>query len=262
MKVIHFTIALITCFLLLSFSKDSGSTPSNVQQDSGIEPYDFSTFTFTSNGVEVEGKIYLPEAYMTNDSLPVVFLIDYTSQHFITVKDEFDYVIKGVEEIENTDALVVTLKEQMDIDANPDGFQEYYDVFLDMTFYVDSVYTSNTNRTFVGRGSEAGIVLMAMHQESADSSVFDNFIATDSPETFNDVLKMMFQNDNFPNNMPPKKLHFSFSVSNDSEDCTELINVIESQEYSWLTFESKEYTSSYESAYKSSFAEGLAFIFQ
>lgn len=262
MKVFHLLIAFITCLSLVSCDKDDGSTQSNSLADTGIEPYNFSTFTFTSNGEEMEGKIYLPEAFANNDSLPAVFLIDYTDQHFATVKDEFDYVINGIEEIDNIDALVVSLEEQLDIDANPDDFQDYYEVFLDMVGYVDSVYTNNSNRTFVGRGSEAGIVLMALHQENADASVFDNFIATDSPSSFNNVVKEMFQNNNFPENMSAKKLHFSFSVTNDIENCTELINSIEAQDYPWLTFESKEYSINYVTAYRSSYAEALAFVFQ
>ena len=57
-------------------------------------------FTFTSNGKKMKGKIYLPASYTTSKSLPAIFLIDFTEQHFKLATDEFEKVIDGVQQIE------------------------------------------------------------------------------------------------------------------------------------------------------------------
>ncbi|NOX48052.1 MAG: hypothetical protein GXO89_13845, partial [Chlorobi bacterium] len=220
------------------------------------------TFTFISNGTATEGKIYLPDAYGTNKNLHAIYLIDFTEQHFAIAKDEFEKVVAGVQQIEGFDALVVTLKELLDIAATPDTFQEYYEMFKNMTSYIDSNYTTNTSRTFIGRGSEAGIVMMTLFLEESESSVFDNFIVTDPSTTFMNTIISMIENDDFPQNKMNKKLHFSFSTSNDRVKCTELINLINEAQYPWLQFESIEYWSSdYENTYPISFAAGIKYIF-
>ena len=221
------------------------------------------TFTFLSNGTATEGKIYLPDSYDSNKNLPAIYLIDFTEQHFAVAKDEFEKVVAGVEKIEGFDALVVTLKEHLDIDSKPQVFQKYYEIFKNMTSYVDSNYTSNTSRTFIGRGSEAGIVIMTLFLEESESSVFDNFIATDSPGDFNSTIVDMIENDDFPQNKLNKKLHFSFSTTNNHEECTAMINTINGAQYPWLQFESIEYhNSNYEDTYPASFAEGIEYIFK
>lgn len=220
------------------------------------------TFTFLSNGTATKGKIYLPDSYDTNKNMPAIYLIDFTEQHWQIAKDEFEKVVAGVEEIEGFDALVVTLEKHHNIDANPEGFQEYYEMFKNMSSYVDSNYTSNSSRTFIGRGSEAGIVMMTLFLEDSATSIFDNFIATDSPDNFNSTIVDMIINDDFPLNKLNKKLHFSFSTSNNYEQCTTMINAINDANYPWLQFESIEYHSSnYENTYPISFAAGIEFIF-
>lgn len=221
------------------------------------------TFTFPSHGSAIKGKIYLPASYETNKNLPAIYLIDFTEQHFKLATDEFEKVIDGVRQLQGFDALVVTLEEHPDIDAKPQGFQEYYDVFKSMTSYVDGTYTNNTSRTFIGKGSEAGIVLMALFLENSETSVFSSFIATDSPGSFNSAVINMIENDDFPKNKPDKKLHFSFSTSNDHNSCTKLINTINEAQYPWLQFESLEYTNSnYENTYPASFAAGIKSVFK
>ncbi len=264
MKTSQLLLTFITILLLTACTKDEESPtiqpPDEPEIENEIE--NFTKFTFSSNGVDIKGKIFLPPSHATNDSLPAIYLIDYTEQHFETAKDEFDQVINGVEQIDNFDALVVTLEEHLNINANPVEFQSYYKTFKDMTTYVDGIYTNNTSRTFIGRGSEAGVVLMTMLREDEESSVFDNFIATDSPTQFNDVVIAMVQDDDFPENISNKKLHFSFSSSNDSAKCNQLINLINSKKYPWLTFKSREYSMDiYENVYTYSFADGLEFIF-
>jgi len=222
------------------------------------------TFTFLSDGVDMNGKIYLPASFNKDKSLHAIYLIDFTEQHFKVAKDEFEKVISATQQIQNFDAVVVTLKEHLDVDANTGSFQKYYDIYKNMTSYVDSNYTNNNTRTFIARGSEAGLVLMTLFLEDSATSVFKNFIATDSPSSFNSYIVSIINGDNFPRNKNKinKKLHFSFSTSNDRSSCTELINKIDQAQYSWLQFESVEYTTrNYENTYPISFAAGIKYVF-
>jgi hypothetical protein len=220
------------------------------------------TFTFSSNGVATKGKIFLPASHETNRNLPAIYLIDFTEQQFRLATDEFEKVVAGVRQIQGYDALVVTLEEHLDIDSKPEAFQEYYDIFKNMTSYVDGRYTNNTSRTFIGRGSEAGIVLMTLFLENSESSVFENFIVTDPPDSFNSAVIHMIEKDDFPKNKLKKKLHFSFSTSNNYDECTKLIVAINEAQYPWLQFESLEYpNSNYENTYPASFAAGIKYVF-
>ena len=110
-KMIFKIGVLILTFGVLSFSSGrddkTGST-------SRIE-----TFTFSSNGTNTKGKIYLPDSYATNKDLPAIYLIDFTEQHFKLATDEFEKVIDGVQQIKGFDALVVSLENIPDIDAEP-----------------------------------------------------------------------------------------------------------------------------------------------
>ena len=74
-----------------------------------IATYRVDTFTFSSKGKAINGKIYLPDSFEKKTDLPAIFLIDYTEQHFIVAKDEFEKVIEGVQAIEGFDALVIRL---------------------------------------------------------------------------------------------------------------------------------------------------------
>ncbi len=252
---------IILIFGIVSFSSDGDGNviidPIETTTSSKIE-----TFTFSSNGTTTKGKIFLPASHETNRNIPAIYLIDFTEQQFKLATDEFEKVIDGVQQIQGFDALVVTLEEHPDIDAKPQAFQEYYDVFKNMTSYVDGKYTNNTSRTFIGKGSEAGIVLMTLFLENSETSVFDNFIATDSPGSFNSAVMHMIEKDDFPKNKLNKKLHFSFSTSNNYDECTKLINMINEAQYPWLQFESLEYANSnYENTYPASFAAGIKYIF-
>jgi len=220
------------------------------------------TFTFISNGTDTKGKIFLPPSYETNKDLPAIYLIDFKEQHFKLATDEFEKVIYGIQQIQDFDALVVTLEEHLDIDAKPKVFQEQYDIFKNMTIYIDGKYTNNSSRTFIGRGSESGIVLMALFLENSETSVFDNFIVTDPSPDFTTTVINMIEKEDFPKNKRSKKLHFSFSTSNDYDKCTGMINLINEVQYPWLEFESVEYkNSNYENTYPVSFAAGIKYIF-
>ena len=220
------------------------------------------TFIFPSDGTAKKGKIYLPASYETNKKLPAIFLIDYTEQHFKLATDEFEKVIEGVKQIPGFDALVVTLEEILDIDAEPDTFQDHYEVFKNMTSYVDGKYTTNPSRTFIGKGSESGVVLMTLFLEDSESSVFDNFIVTDPSPLYTSEIIRLIENEDFPKNKLINKLHFSFSTSNDRVKCNHLMKLISEARYPWLQFEFIEYTdSNYENTYPISYAAGIRYIF-
>ena len=254
------TIGLILLlFGIVSFSSEGNERigPVETSPSSRIE-----TFTFLSNGTTTKGKIFLPAVYETNKNLPVIFLIDYTEQHFKLATDEFEKVIDGVQQILGFDALVVSLENIPDNDAKPEAFKEYYDIFKNMTSYVDGKYTNNTSRTFIGRGSEASIVLMTLFIENPETSVFDNFIVTDPSPNFTSTIINILEKGDFSNNRRNKKLHFSFSTSNDRVKCTKLINLINEAQHPWLQFESIEYTNSdYEHTYPISYAAGIKYVF-
>ena len=220
------------------------------------------SFAFLSNGTTWKGKIFLPASYETNKNLPAIFLIDFTEQHFKVATDEFEKVIDGVQQLNNQDALVVSLKEVADIDAEPDNFQEHYEIYKNMALYIDGKYTSNQSRTFIGKGSECGVVIKAMFIENTDNKVFDSFIATDPSGLYaTEIIRIIEEND-FPKNKSNKKLHFSFSTSNDKTKCNKIISLFENAGYPWLQFESVEYTkSNYENTYPVSFAEGIKYVF-
>lgn len=220
------------------------------------------TFSFSSNGTEVGGKIFLPDSYDEDANLPAIFLIDYTEQDFRLATDEFEKVIEGVRQVQGVDALVVTLDDIPDVDAEPEMFQEHYELFRNMTVFVDGTYTDNPSRTFIGKGSESGVVLMALLLEDSEAPVFDNFIATDPSNLYSSAIIEMLENETFPASKANKKLHFSFSTSNDRAVCTRLIDLIVKARYPWLTFEATEYTdSNYENTYPMSYAAGIRFVF-
>jgi len=242
--------------------KESDNSNTNPPPPHPTETLETETFTFVSNGTATKGKIYLPTSYDTNKNLHAIYLIDFKEQHFEVAKDELEKVVDGVDKTEGFDALAVTLEEHLNIDALPESFQKYYEMFENMTSYVDSNYTTNTSRTFIGRGSEAGIVMMALFLEDSANSVFDNFIVTDPSSSFMDALINIIENGDFPQNKLNKKLHFSFSTSNNREKCISLINLLNEAQYPWLQFESVEYSeSNYENTYPISFAAGIRYIF-
>lgn len=219
------------------------------------------TFIFSSNGTSIQGKIFIPSAYETDKNLPAVYLLDFKEQHFQVALDEFDRVIGAVKNI-NLNALVITFEEHMDIDfVVPRDYQEYSDIYRDMASYVDENYTGSSSRTFIARGSEASQVLMTLFLEEKETSIFQNFIATDSPGI--GLVNTMLENDDFPQEKDNKKLHYSFSSDSDYDISIELINTINDKAYPWLEFESAEYPNlNYENAYQTAFVDGIKFVFE
>jgi len=245
---------IILTFGVLSFS--------SINDDKIAFASRIETFTFSSNGISIKGKIYLPESYATNKNLPAIYLIDFTEQHFKLATDEFEKVIDGVKQIEGFNALVVSLENIPDIDAEPETFQDQYKVYKNMVSYVDGKYTNNSTRTFIGKGSEGGLVLMALFLENPETSVFDNFIVTDPSPKYVSAVINLIEKGNISENKSNKKLHYSFSTSNNREKCIKLINLIEEANYKWLQFGSKEYTNSnFENTYPVSYAEGIKYVF-
>jgi len=238
-------------------SNEEVGAPADAATASRIE-----TFTFASGDTEVEAKIFLPANYEADRNLPAIFLIDYTEQDFRLATDEFEKVIEGTQQVSGLDALVITLAATPDVDAEPDTFQEHYELFRSLTSHVHGKYTNNPARTFIGKGSESGVVLMALLIEDAETSVFDNFIATDPSAMYSSAVIEMLEDEELPADKMNKKLHFSFSTSNDREQCRALIDLIEGAQYPWLTFEAVEYSESdYETTYPISYAEGIQFVF-
>lgn len=248
-----------------SGSDDSPNTnntpPPNNNPPDNTTTDNIETFSFTTNGETTKGKIYLPDSYPSNSNLPAIYLMDYKEQHWQVATDEFEKVIDAVKQKADFDALVVTREEHLDIDNGPEDYQDQYAIFNDMTSYVDSKYTSNTTRTFIARGSESGIVLMTLFLEDSETSVFDNFIATDSPPEFNTKIIEFIESGNFPQNKSNKKLHFSFSSSNDFESCDNMIKKINEAEYSWLEFGAVQFSTIYTNTYPTAFTSGIEFIF-
>ncbi len=267
MKFLFGILILVSGHLSFSCSSENDDdiiidTP-DIVDDSTIDTLRIDTFTFSSNGEATNGKIFLPDSFEKNQNLPAIFLIDYVEQHFETAKDEFEKVIEGVQAIEDFDALVITLEEHRSVDSKPRKFQDYYEDFKTMASYVDGKYTNNTSRTFIGRGSEGGIVLMTMFLEDSENSFFDNYIVTDPASSFSSTVIDLIENENFSKNKGNKKLHFSFSSSNDFTICGNLVNAIIVAQYPWLEFKYDQYLeNNYENTYPVAFAAGLKFVFE
>ncbi len=268
MKTFHLVLLFIVSLLFTSCSKNEESQPP--QQTKESEPTPKPTpvaadsreiFTFSSNGISIIGKIFIPSEYEKNKNLPAIYLIDFKEQHFQVATDEFDKVIGAVKNIK-LNALIITLEEHMDIDlVLPRDFQEYSDIYKNMASYVDEHYTDNTSRTFIGRGSEGSLVVTTLFLEEKETSVFQNFIATDAPGM--GQLIFMIENEDFPQENENKKLHYSFSSTSNYDSNIELINAINEQAYPWLEFESVEYPNlTYEDGYRTAFTDGIKFIFE
>jgi predicted alpha/beta superfamily hydrolase len=245
---------VILIFAVLSFS--------GVNDEKTTSTLRIETFTFLSNGTNTKGKIYLPDSYATNKDLPAIYLIDFTEQHFKLATDEFERVIHGVQQLEGFDALVVSLENIPDIDAEPEKFQDQYEIYKNMVSYVDGKYTNNSTRTFIGKGSEGGLVLLALFIENQETAVFDNFIVTDPSPKYASAIIELIEKDSISENQLNKKLHYSFSTSNDRAKCIKLIDLIKDANYQWLQVESIEYTkSNYENTYPISYAAGIKYVF-
>jgi len=257
----QFVSLLIISLCLLACDNDDDNPKPDPDPPSEVARVD--TFTFSGNGEDTKGIIYIPAGYHSESDWPSIYLLDYKDTHFADVTDEFEQLVSTMLAIEGLKALVVTLEEHRNLDVGPDEFEEHRDLFISMTEYVDNNYSVNTSRTFVGRGSEGGVVLLTMLTEDPQSRVFEKYVATDSPNSFNTNIIGRIQNEQVPDHMTDIKLHFSYSSSNVEAVCIALINNIEDANYPWLSFASAAYpTMTYPQAYTTAFTDGLEFVFK
>jgi predicted alpha/beta superfamily hydrolase len=220
-------------------------------------------FSFSANGKTMNGKIFLPASYTSVNELPAIYLIDFTEQHFKMATDEFDRVIEAVKKVQGLEAMVASLDGIPDVDAEPESYSEHYEVYRRMASYVDKNYKTSSSRTFLGKGSESGVVLMTLFMENAESSVFDNFVVTDPSPLYASAIIELIESNSFPKDKSKKKLHLSFSTSNNRDLCTALIKSIEKANYSWLQVATVEYSeSNFENTYPIAYAAGIHFIFK
>lgn len=219
-------------------------------------------FTFSSEGEEYRGKIYIPVAFETDSNLPAIYLIDHEEHHFTVARDEFDQVVSGVRQLNDPNVLVVSLENVEDIEVVPGEFETYYQLFKDMTSYVDNHYTNNTSRTFIGRGDDGGVVLLSLLLERFEPTVFDNFIVHDTYISFLNVAKFIIQNESFSADIASKKLHFSYASDASISTNLDFIQTIEDAGFDWLEYESVKYADFiFEDAYPIAFPDGVKFIF-
>jgi len=250
-------VTLLIVILLYTFLKDDVESSIETKSSSSIE-----TFAFSSNDKNINGKVYLPAGFEIDKNLPAIFLIDFTEQHYTIAKDEFEKVIEGVEHIEGFDALVVTLENIADIDAKPEAFDEHYGIFKNMAEYVHGNYTKNMSRTFIGRGSESGIILMSLLLDNGNDATFNNFIATDPGGGYKSALINLLEEEDITKSKTQKKLHFSFSKTNNREKCTKINSLINNLNDPRLQLKFHEYAESdYENTYRISYADGLRYVF-
>lgn len=248
----------------LSFALFSCSNRTNGKNDKNDSTTfaKIETFTFLSNGEEYKGKIYLPASHEVHKNVPAIFLVDFTEQHYKIATDEFEKVIEGIDQLIDFDAFVISLDSIPDIDAKPEAFAKHYSIFKNMAEYVEINYTENPSKTFIGRGSESGIVLMSLLLDSGNDATFDNFIATDPGGGYKTALIELLQEKDIPKFKTQKRLHFSFSTTNNRDKCTKIYTLINELNDSRLQLKFNEYTESdYEHTYPISYAEGIKFVF-
>lgn len=259
---ITFTLAFFACS---SSGEDTPIEPTIITEPTPtpIAADRRETFIFSSNGINIKGKIFIPSEYEKNKNLPAIYLFDFPEElsglnpNFHVATDEFDKVIGAVKNIK-LNALVITMYEYKDNDMSlPGDFKEYGDIFKSMTSYVDDNYTSDPSRTFIGRGNEANMVLMTLFFEKPEVSVFQNFIATDALHVGD--MQVLLENGGIPQENENKKLHYS---NTDEARNAAMINAIMEQELPWLDFESVTYPNmTFEDGYPKAYSDGIKFIF-
>jgi len=260
MKVVKRALLFFILIIGLISCSESNEIPTP-QNNGPVSSPTIETFTFASSGIS-EGKIYLPVLYETNKDLPVIYLIDFQEQHFEVAKDEFEKVIDAVKAIIGFDAIVVTLAEHHNISTQSGNTPEYFSLFKSLAAYVDANYETNASKTLIGRGSEAGVILLSLFQESGESHNFTNFVVTGPPTEFISLVNTMVTEGNFPNDKENMRLHYSFSENYELSRNTRMINNIQAKNYPWLTFGSAEYPDlTFETAYPRAYTEGIKFVF-
>lgn len=267
-KIVCGVSILCSIVLFPSCSKDNASSPEPIATpeptSTPIAADRRETFIFSSNGISIKGKIFIPSEYEKNKNLPAIYLFDFPEElsglnpNFHVATDEIDKVIGAVKNIK-LNALVITMDEYKDNDMSlPGDFEEYGNIFKSMTSYVDDNYTSNPSRTFIARGNEANMVLMTLFFEESEVSVFQNFIATDALHVGD--MQALLENGGIPQENENKKLHYS---NTDEARNAAMINAIRELELPWLEFESVTYSNmTFEDGYRTAFEDGIKYIFE
>lgn len=267
MKNKFITLACFTFVLVFIACSDSGDdpTPSPPPPPPPIAVDEQKTFTFSSNGTSITAKIFLPAAYENDKNLPAIYLLDFPEQlngmnpNGHVAHDEFEKVIAGIKAIK-LNALVIVLNEYKTNEMIlPRDLEEYTVIVESMTAYVDDHFTSNTSRTFIARGNEAGLVLNILFWGEQETSMFQNFIATDNLHMGD--LGAKIERVGIPQENENKKLHFSFTY--EDTGIINFINTISDLELPWLEFESVSYPNmTFENGYPKAYADGIKFMFE
>lgn len=260
MNIVNHTFLFIAIILgFISCTKDSDlPLPSNNEP---INKPTIDTFTFATSGIN-EGKIYLPASYKTNKELPVIYLMDFQEQHFNVATDEFDKVVEASKSIVGFEAIVVGLADLHNISTHTGNTSDYFSLFKDLATYVDDSYGLKGSKTLVGRGSEAGVILLSLFQESGESHDFKNFVVTGPPTDFIMVANTLITDETFPMDKENMRLHYSFSDNYELSRNNRMIKHIQEKAYPWLAFKSAEYPDlTFETAYPQAYAHGIQFVF-
>ncbi len=266
-RIIPGIVTLALVMIACSSDDDAPPPPCDNDPSTVIPPctsdildtlYSTETFTFTSNGISMQGKIAIPPDYETDSDIPAIYLIDHCEE--IDCVDEFDDLIKGVQSVNEFKALVITLRDLIDYqDVSPNTDPDHRDLFYDLVNYVDANYSTNNSRTFVGRGKVGRFVLRTLFDY--ESPVFQNFIVSDISATtyFRDLLEQK----DFTEDIGNKKLHYSFTSTRSKELNMEVIDAINAKGFTWLEFEYREYPELvYPNAPPIVFEDGLKFLFE
>jgi len=254
MKCAFNALLILLLFFCLQACKEPVDPPAPINQAKT------ETFEFKATGIN-EGKIYLPGSYDSRTDLPVIYLIDFQEQHHEVARDEFQQVINGVSKLLQVDAAIVSLAVHHDISVQITHSSEYFELFKELAAYVDANYRVGPSKTLIGRGSEGGMVLLSLFQEIGASHGFGNFIAHDPPADFINYVTSLVESDTFPQDKSDMRLHYSFSNDYELAANNLMIDKIQIRNYGWLKFGYDSYPNlSFEEAYPTAYADGIAFI--
>lgn len=267
MKAQFFIVAVLGCLMTSFLTSTSfrvaisqermGDNWSSENHQARVERFEFKHLDKKEHGL-----VYMPSHFPLNQQATVILLIDFAEQHFTLATDEFEKIIEATAAIQDGPTLVVTLDHIPDIDATPQNYMDRIERYKSLAKHIDTNYYCKPEMTLIGKGSEAGIVLTALFLENPESTPFSKFIATDPSPLYTNSLIQIIDSTNFSVRRPTRKLHFSFSTSNDRESCLKLIRQLKEKNYPWLQFRAKEYReSNFETTYPVAFTEGIDYLF-
>lgn len=228
-----------------------------------------SNFVFDNYNYPIQ--IYLPEAYITNKNLPIIYILD--------GKLNFEKVIKQLDS--NMDAIVVGVG---DFASDAQWTRRWKDLLpgnkchgvegkhldfykfitQELVPFIDLKYDNDhASRSFMGHSSAGLFTLLSLFLEDTENVMFRSFIASD-PELGCDpaFFTNMLNNNNFPAGTKNFKLYLALSNNGDIQAVKEFSKDIQAKEYTWLTFKYEEFLKeTHMSIIDPSFRSGLKFIF-